>query len=55
LFESDQHQPDPDIIYDLQDIWSEVFFTKKHGTITIKFTENNYEVFTFPVEKEDYS
>lgn len=55
LFESEQHQPDPDIIYDLQDIWSEVFFTKKHGTITIKFTENNYEVFTFPVEKEDYS
>ncbi|MEH7176652.1 ATP-dependent DNA helicase [Neobacillus vireti] len=55
LFESEQHQPDPDIIYDLQDNWSEVFFTKKHGTITIKFTENNYEVFTFPVEKEDYS
>jgi beta-lactamase superfamily II metal-dependent hydrolase len=55
LFESEDHQPDPDIIYDLQDTWSEVFFTKKHGTITIKFTENNYEVFTFPVEKEDYS
>lgn len=55
LFESSQHKPDPDIIYNLQDIWSEVFFTKKHGTITIKFTENNYEVFTFPVEKEDYS
>jgi beta-lactamase superfamily II metal-dependent hydrolase len=55
LFESEQHQPDPDIIYDLEDTWSEVFFTKKHGTITIKFTENNYEVFTFPVEKEDYS
>ncbi len=55
LFESGQHQPDPEIIYDLQDTWSEVFFTKKHGTITIKFTENNYEVFTFPVEKEDYS
>ncbi len=55
LFESEQHQPDPDIIYNLQDAWSEVFFTKKHGTITIKFTENNYEVFTFPVEKGDYS
>ncbi|NWQ39781.1 ATP-dependent DNA helicase [Bacillus sp. EB106-08-02-XG196] len=55
LFESEQHQPDPDIIYDLQDTWSEVFFTKKHGTITLKFTENNYEVFTFPVEKEDFS
>jgi beta-lactamase superfamily II metal-dependent hydrolase len=52
LFESEQYDPDPDIIYALQDTWSEVFFTKKHGTITIKFTENNYEVFTFPVEKE---
>ncbi|MCM3692816.1 ComEC/Rec2 family competence protein [Neobacillus niacini] len=55
LFESEQYLPDPNIIYDLQDTWSEVYFTKKHGTITIKFTENNYEVFTFPVEKEDYS
>jgi beta-lactamase superfamily II metal-dependent hydrolase len=55
LFESEEYQPDPDIIYDLQDTWSEVFFTKKHGNITIKFTEKNYEVFTFPVEKEDYS
>ncbi len=55
LFESEQHQPDPEIIYDLQDTWSEVLYTKKHGTITIKFTENNYEVFTFPVENEDYS
>lgn len=55
LFESEQHQPDTDIINELQDTWSEVFFTKKHGNITIKFTENNYEVFTFPVEKEDYS
>ena len=55
LFESEEHQPDPDIIHDLQDTWSEVFFTKKHGSITIKFTEKNYEVFTFPVEKEDFS
>ncbi|SDM44782.1 Metal-dependent hydrolase, beta-lactamase superfamily II [Bacillus sp. OK048] len=55
LFESEQHHPDPDIIHELQDTWSEVFYTKKHGTITIKFTENNYEVFTFPVEKKDHS
>jgi competence protein ComEC len=53
LFASDKHQPDPDIIHDLQDTWSEVFFTKKHGTVTIKFTETNYEVFTIPVESEE--
>nr|WP_263325931.1 hypothetical protein [Neobacillus sp. Marseille-Q6967] len=55
LFESEKHQPDPDIIHDLQDTWSEVFFTRKHGTVTIKFTETSYEVFTFPVEKEEKS
>lgn len=53
LFESEKHQPDPDIIHDLQDTWSEVFFTKKHGTVTIKFTETNYEVFTIPSEPEE--
>lgn len=53
LFESEKHQPDPDIIHDLQDTWSEVFFTKKHGTVTIKFTETNYEVFTLPIEPEE--
>ncbi|OLS40264.1 hypothetical protein [Bacillus sp. MRMR6] len=51
LFESENHQPDPDIINDLQDTWSEILFTKKHGTITVKFTEANYEVFTFKKEK----
>lgn len=55
LFESEKHQPDPDIIHDLQDTWSEVFFTRKHGTVTIKFTETSYEVFTFPVEKGEKS
>ncbi|MGX6442542.1 ATP-dependent DNA helicase [Neobacillus sp. K501] len=53
LFESEKHLPDPDIIHDLQDTWSEVFFTKKHGTVTIKFTETNYEVFTIPIEPEE--
>lgn len=53
LFESEGHQPDPDIIHDLQDTWSEVFFTKLHGTVTIKFTETNYEVFTIPGEQEN--
>lgn len=53
LFESENHQPDPNIIHDLQDTWSEVFFTKRHGTVTIKFTETNYEVFTIPSEQRE--
>ncbi|MEW9049855.1 MAG: hypothetical protein AB2392_01765 [Neobacillus sp.] len=53
LFESENHQPDPEIINDLQDTWSEILFTKKHGTISLKFTEANYEVFTFRKEKSN--
>jgi competence protein ComEC len=53
LFASENHQPDPDIINDLQDTWSEILFTKKHGTISVKFTEANYEVFTFKKEKSN--
>jgi beta-lactamase superfamily II metal-dependent hydrolase len=53
VFESEEHDPDPDIIHDLQDTWSEVYFTKKHGTVTIKFTETNYEVFTIVKDQEE--
>ncbi len=30
LFESEDQQPDPDILNDLTDTWSEIYFTKKH-------------------------
>jgi beta-lactamase superfamily II metal-dependent hydrolase len=53
VFESEENDPDPDIIHDLQDTWSEVYFTKKHGTVTIKFTETNYEVFTIGKDQEE--
>jgi beta-lactamase superfamily II metal-dependent hydrolase len=52
LFAADHH-PDPDILHDLYDVWSEVYFTKKHGTVTIKFTDSNYEVITIPVQKAE--
>jgi beta-lactamase superfamily II metal-dependent hydrolase len=53
VFKSVEHQPDPEIIHDIQDTWSEVYFTEKHGTVTIKFTEKNYEVFTIGNETKD--
>ncbi|MFK9093431.1 hypothetical protein [Bacillus salipaludis] len=53
LFTEKGHQPKTDLLHDLHGIWSEVYFTKKHGTVTIKFTESNYEVITIPVEVEE--
>jgi len=53
LFAVKEHQPNINILHDLHGIWSEVYFTKKHGTVTIKFTESNYEVITIPAEVEE--
>ncbi|OIK17100.1 hypothetical protein BIV60_00820 [Bacillus sp. MUM 116] len=53
LFSTEKKSPDINIIKDLQDSWSEVYFTKKQGTMTIKFTESNYEVFNIPVEGDE--
>lgn len=44
--------PDSDFLKMLNDAWIDVFFTKKHGTITVKFTDVNYEVFTILNEEE---
>lgn len=53
LFAAEQDEPDSDILVDLHEIWSEVYFTKRHGTVTIKFTDSNYEVHTIPVESDE--
>ncbi|WHY75853.1 hypothetical protein QNH20_17200 [Neobacillus sp. WH10] len=53
LFAVKEHQPNINILHDLHSIWSEVYFTKKHGTVTIKFTESNYEVITIPAEVDE--
>ncbi|MDR6998519.1 hypothetical protein [Neobacillus niacini] len=55
LFSAEKNSPDIDIIQDLQDSWSEVYFTKKQGTVTIKFTQTNYEVFNIPIEEDEKS
>jgi competence protein ComEC len=53
LFAPEEDQHDPDILVDLRETWSEIYSTKKHGTITIKFTDSNYEVITIPVEADE--
>ncbi|ULT55453.1 hypothetical protein L1999_20440 [Neobacillus drentensis] len=54
LVGAEENQLDQDLLRDLQGIWSEVYFTKKHGTVTIKFTESNYEIITIPLKDEEY-
>ncbi len=53
LFAAEGDHLDSDLLQELNSIWSEVYFTKKHGTITIKFTESNYEIITIPVKVEE--
>ncbi|MCM3566817.1 hypothetical protein [Neobacillus mesonae] len=49
---AEQHQPNSAVLEDLHETWSEIYYTKKHGTITIKFTETKYEVITIPAAEE---
>ncbi|PFP27268.1 ATP-dependent DNA helicase [Bacillus sp. AFS073361] len=53
LFSPEEEAHDPDILVDLHETWSEIYSTKKHGTITIKFTESNYEIITIPIETDE--
>ncbi|MEH7093437.1 hypothetical protein [Neobacillus vireti] len=53
LVGAEEDQLDQDLLRDLQGIWSEVYLTKKHGTVTIKFTESNYEIITIPLKDDE--
>jgi competence protein ComEC len=53
LFTPEEEHPDPEILHNLQATWSEVYSTKMHGSVTLKFTDSKYEVFTIPVETEE--
>lgn len=50
---SSGNDPIPNILNYLQGIWSEIYSTKKHGTVTLKFTDSKYEVFTLPVKTDE--
>lgn len=53
LFTPEEEHPDPELLHNLHATWSEVYSTKRHGSVTLKFTESKYEVFTIPVETEE--
>jgi competence protein ComEC len=44
IFHAKNKKPSTDLYERLLHAWIEVYYTKKHGTITIKFTDSNYEV-----------
>ncbi len=46
LFHKSSAKPDSDLFGLLNDAWVDVYYTRKHGTVTIKFTDINYEVIT---------
>ncbi|URM34312.1 ATP-dependent DNA helicase [Cytobacillus firmus] len=52
LFYRPSIKHDSDLFRLLNDAWVDVYYTRKHGTVTIKFTDVNYELFTiFPGEE----
>ncbi|KON87263.1 ATP-dependent DNA helicase [Sporosarcina globispora] len=46
LFYNPGIKPGSDLFGLLNDAWVDVYYTRKHGTVTIKFTDINYELFT---------
>ncbi|WP_174733983.1 ATP-dependent DNA helicase [Mesobacillus harenae] len=46
IFNSKSEKPSADFVEELHENWIDVYLTKKHGTVTMKFTDINYEVIT---------
>ncbi|MCM3122168.1 MULTISPECIES: ATP-dependent DNA helicase [unclassified Mesobacillus] len=51
IFKSNSIKPDPDLVEMLHEAWIDVYFTKQHGTVTIKFTQSTYDVITIMGEE----
>ncbi|CAM4057909.1 ATP-dependent DNA helicase [Mesobacillus thioparans] len=51
IFKSNVIKPDPDLVEMLHEAWIDVYFTKQHGTVTIKFTQSTYDVITIMGEE----
>jgi competence protein ComEC len=51
IFKSSSIKPDPDLVEMLHEAWIDVYFTKQHGTVTIKFTDSTYDVITILSEE----
>lgn len=51
IFKSNTVKPDPDLVEMLHEAWIDVYFTKQHGTVTIKLTDSTYDVITILSEE----
>jgi competence protein ComEC len=51
IFKSNSIKPDPDLVEMLHEAWIDVYFTKQHGTVTIKLTDSTYDVITILSEE----
>ncbi|WP_079509526.1 hypothetical protein [Mesobacillus jeotgali] len=51
IFKSNSTKPDPNLVEMLHEAWIDVYFTKQHGTVTIKFTDSTYDVITIMNEE----
>ncbi|MBT2682002.1 ATP-dependent DNA helicase [Bacillus sp. ISL-37] len=51
IFKSNSVKPDPDLVEMLHEAWIDVYFTKQHGTVTIKLTDSTYDVITILSEE----
>jgi beta-lactamase superfamily II metal-dependent hydrolase len=51
IFKSNSIKPDPDLVEMLNEAWIDVYFTKQHGTVTIKLTDSTYDVITILSEE----
>jgi competence protein ComEC len=45
-------EPNRELLTRLAESWADVFYTKDQDTVTIKFTEENYDVFTLSNKKK---
>ncbi|RNA69176.1 ComEC/Rec2 family competence protein [Alteribacter keqinensis] len=53
IFQNDDELPSPFVLERLQGTWIEIFQTSRTGTVSIKWNDEDYEIFTIrPAEKE---
>ncbi|WP_096434904.1 ComEC/Rec2 family competence protein [Alteribacter populi] len=55
IFQNGEETPSATVLERLQDTWIEIYQTARIGTVSIKWSEKDYEIFTIrPPEKDNY-
>ncbi|WP_246942126.1 ComEC/Rec2 family competence protein [Bacillus pinisoli] len=53
IFNKQSLYPSADVLERLQNTWIDIYYTKQFGNVTIRCTENHYEVITLTVESSN--